>query len=863
MPALFLILLLAASSYAAPSRVGRLSNGMDYVLVPNHSVPMIAANIVINAGARDETWHTWGAAHFLEHLLFNGTIEHSQAEIYAAFDRIGAYHNAHTGSHFTNFMLLVEGSKFGEGFPILAEMVFASTLPPHKFNKERGIVMEEIAKGKAAGEDPDRLFREALFGGSPLSREVLGTEESIARLERDSVLAFYHRWYQPNNCLLFVTGDFGPDTLIGWLDRTLTAYPPAELPHRRQLAAPDFEALAGLGALERAGSDDRRHLQIAFPAPSPRSSDFPATLALSGILDSRLKAVLPAGVRGGSDIILDPDISIFQISISSSRETESEEAIRNIVDLQVNKIIERGVEPQEIARFAGQYRSDLYFNSERLHYFGIMYARYWAAAGWDAFASWEERLGALKPSDVQRVAKEFLGGRGLAMAIEPADTATTERLSQAASLTRSQSSGGITTIVRSDPSARVFALHILFKGRSDIDARFGAGAVDLLHRCLEEAASGGTALANRKDDLAISLKCADDPSIPYDDYYTSPDYSFIRLEMLPDKWDEGIRFAADLLTTSVAEKALAAAKDRARAGRTASGRSPAAAGSMHLRKLLLGEDHPLCRSVYGDVEGFDVALIEKVRFALIAPESMIASASGPADEMKITQGLQSRLTNLRRLQPLPPKGNDDLKPMPLVVRFDSISAGQLRDTLHLGRAQGAVVMGKVIRGIDPADRAALVLANAWLSDRMGTVLREQRGLAYSLGSSLSLHASLMASDRSSVSLGAVWEITLATRPENLDRAEAGIRELLDEFDVHAFKDEEVERLVAAISGRALMRDMSRIGQAWSMATGDYYWGDPEARTHLIEALKKVDSEGVGAVVRRYLTGDGLTTVMVK
>ncbi|NQU05375.1 MAG: insulinase family protein, partial [Calditrichaeota bacterium] len=303
-------------STADDAYIGRLDNGMEVALVENHSMQMMGCNIVIKAGSRDETWHTWGTAHFLEHLLFNGTKNRTQEEIYAEFDRLGAWNNAHTAKYFVNFMLLTSDKNFPAGFEILTDMIFNSNLPQHKFEKERGIVMEEIAQSGSRGSG-DRIFSETLFGNSPLTREVLGTVESIEQLERDSVLAFYHRWYTPNNMLLYVSGNFKADTLFDWLQDQLKIYPARDLPPRRVLKSPDFNRLSKQYPAQRYYTGDKNKLCLFFPAPLPSDPDYPAFYMFHTVLNKRFKTELPEGYSAYADFLYDPDFAVYQMMITS------------------------------------------------------------------------------------------------------------------------------------------------------------------------------------------------------------------------------------------------------------------------------------------------------------------------------------------------------------------------------------------------------------------------------------------------------------------------------------------------------------------------------------------------------------------
>lgn len=834
--------------------VGYLDNGMEIVLVPNHSVPMVACNIIIKAGAREESWETWGAAHFLEHLLFNGTVNRTQEEIYEEFDLIGAYHNAHTGSHFTDFMLLAPRENFQRGFEILADMVFMSNLPEKKFEKERGIVMEEIARYASYGYNSDQPFKEWLFGDKALARDVLGTVESISRLERDSVLAFYHRWFVPNNMMLFVSGDFRSDTLLGWLQESLSIYRPHQLPSHVKHAPPDYSMLSERGLQSIKVSGKNRILKVALPIPAPGLPEYPTAMMISMMLDRFIDDNLPPGLKGNVSSSFDPDYAYMEISLSGTSDGMSGEEMSSVLDGLLEAFTKHKPRDEDISALALRYRADQIFTSEKLHYYGIMNAVYWSLVPWMEFQSWEKRLASIKPRALTQLARRLFTAQDLAVLVLEPSTIPSPVLPlkrDRKQIVRKVLNNGLSIAVRSDPSAKVFAMHILIKDRWKWDGKNQPGSVDLLHRIITEDDSRSIPLDRQLDRLAATLKTVDSPFIPYDDYYTTPDYSFVRFEILPENWEEGVALVVDRMS-SLPSKAecLESAKSGSVNAASRSARSATATGRSKLRKRLF-PGSALSASVYGDVEGITLEGLSDLRAKYFHPGNLIISVSGPVDPQTVIAGIEESFAKL--------KANTDGSPVisATIARLgDLIPESNFRDSVDAGMMQGAVVMGKRIWKIEENDIAALAIANAYLNNRLGMVLREERGLAYGLSSSVMMRR---ADDGV---IWAYWEISMGTRPENLVLAEDGILELIDKLATHQFTSSEVEKLVNAVNGRLLMRDMPRIGQAYAMGVGEFFWNDPERRKNISELLKQLTPEDVEAAAKAYLKPDEMSFIIV-
>jgi predicted Zn-dependent peptidase len=197
-----------------------LSSGMDVVLLRNRGAPMICSSVVVKAGVMYETPEMNGVSHMLEHLLFNGTTSRTQEELYDEVDFYGGYNNATTRTDHTLFQMLMPSEHIEHGLDIQADMLFNSTLPPEKLEKERGIVIEEIGKdeddpGYAAGNFFDRVF----YGDSPRGMPALGTRETVSEMSRGAIDAYYRRHYRPDNMVALVMGDFDGAEMMGLLER--------------------------------------------------------------------------------------------------------------------------------------------------------------------------------------------------------------------------------------------------------------------------------------------------------------------------------------------------------------------------------------------------------------------------------------------------------------------------------------------------------------------------------------------------------------------------------------------------------------------------------------------------------------------
>ena len=174
----------------------QLDNGMQVLLIENPALPMAGVNVAVKVGSAYETFSTSGMSHMLEHLLFNGTTTRNQKQLYDDVDLIGGYNNASTAEFYTNFMMVTPFENIKKGMEIQADMLFNSTLPLEKFEKEKGIVLEEISKTLADPQEQiERNTLSILYDGHSLSLPTLGTYSTIQSMSRDNVFSFYKNNY--------------------------------------------------------------------------------------------------------------------------------------------------------------------------------------------------------------------------------------------------------------------------------------------------------------------------------------------------------------------------------------------------------------------------------------------------------------------------------------------------------------------------------------------------------------------------------------------------------------------------------------------------------------------------------------------
>ncbi len=190
-----------------------LANGLEVVVIPDHRAPVVTHMVWYKVGGADETPGKSGLAHFLEHLMFKGTEKNPAGSFSADVAEIGGQENAFTASDYTGFYQRVPREHLKEMMALEADRMTGLVLTDDVVRPELNVVLEE-ENMRIANNPSARLgvqIDAALYLNHPYGRPVIGWRPEIEQLTRDDALAFYRRFYTPNNAIVVVAGDVTAD----------------------------------------------------------------------------------------------------------------------------------------------------------------------------------------------------------------------------------------------------------------------------------------------------------------------------------------------------------------------------------------------------------------------------------------------------------------------------------------------------------------------------------------------------------------------------------------------------------------------------------------------------------------------------
>lgn len=197
-------------------RFGTLANGLRYVIMPNHEPKgRVSLQLDVQAGSLHETEAQRGLAHYLEHMMFNGTAHYPPGKMVDYFQSIGMANgpdtNAHTNYGETVYQLMLPNSErktVSEGLQLLADYAAGALLLPKEVDKERGVILAEKRERDSAFLRVFKADMEQAFAGTLIARRfVIGEDEVLQKADAALLRQYYERWYRPDNMIVVAVGD--------------------------------------------------------------------------------------------------------------------------------------------------------------------------------------------------------------------------------------------------------------------------------------------------------------------------------------------------------------------------------------------------------------------------------------------------------------------------------------------------------------------------------------------------------------------------------------------------------------------------------------------------------------------------------
>ena len=411
------------SALAVPT-VRRLDNGLTIIV---QQTPTDAVNLSLwfRVGSAVESDTINGMAHYLEHMIFKGTDQLQPGEFERRIEARGGVTNAATSQDYTHFYLTSAPSDFAALAPLQIELVLNPRLAQSEFERERPVILEEIAR---AQDNPRRrIFARSMamtFDRLPYRRPVLGTAQVVESLTADQMQDFHQYWYQPERITAVAVGNLPEEELI----QTVTAGFEQALARRsRSDESRNPATQVTRSAPEAPFASIQRHryvdaslqqarLVLSWRVPGLTDVEQTNTLdVLTSILARGRLSRLVRDLREQQQLvtsIASSNMSYWQqgvFTIAASLPTANIEAVESAIVDHLKRLQESPVAPEELQRVQTQVANRYVFGSESPSDLAGLYGYYQTLTGQLHHAvHYPHAIQQLTPKDIQTAAQTYL-----------------------------------------------------------------------------------------------------------------------------------------------------------------------------------------------------------------------------------------------------------------------------------------------------------------------------------------------------------------------------------------------------------------------------------------------------------------------
>ena len=790
-----------------------LDNGLKAIVLPRKHAPVVVCDIYYPVGSFDEPEGRTGLAHFLEHMLFKGTRRLPKGQI----DRIAfagaGQSNAETGEDSTHYWFAFPSDRWEVALAVEADRMTGAILDPREVEAERGVIAEERARDQ---ESPFSRLDQAHLAHSylrhPYRNPILGWPDDLERIGIADLSAFYKAHYRPDGAVLVVVGDVEADRALDRVEHHFAGLARGKAPRRerrfdepRQIGRRAFELLEpesvarGLLGWHTApmGHPDTAALDVLSDLLTcGRRSRLWDRLVERGRLATWVDASQEGARRAGQ----------FLIQVEGTPGVDPERIEDDILDT-IAGLADEGPTDEELTRSRNRLEAAWRWEQGEV---GGLASGLGDVALWGDWSDWQ-RLHraaiAVQADDIRRVASAYLGEGGLTVGwslptparavavIPPEETRSREPRQAAPPATQRplaiEVPGGATTLADFHPRRSTLpnGMRVLTERREGE----GVVALELFVDAgqIREAKPGLAYLTGRLLDEGTTSRTADELAAEVEDAGASLDVgpTGASLRVRAEDLGAALAWLADLtIRPAFGAESVRWLKRKISAEYQSDRDDPVFLAEALFRRLVY-DDHPLGRDSRGairDLGKLDREDVVDHHRRYFVPGNTFLVAVGDFDPKVFDRAVKRHFGAWSGLGATPPT-------------LPGLSRSKRPRARRVERAgeQVHIVMGHLgVARTDPDFEALSILDHILgigpgFTDRLSRVLRDELGLAYSVGGGMTDSADL---------LPGVFRVYVGTGPDEAGRAVAAVQDQVRAMQVGDFSDAEVEAARRYLAG---------------------------------------------------------------
>ncbi len=848
--ALFLV---GVSCFANEISTYKLDNGQTVVIEQVKNNPIVTIDTWIRTGSINENDSNNGISHFLEHLFFKGTTKHPAGEFDKILESKGALTNAATSKDFTHYYITISSQYFDKALELHADMLLNPQIPRKEMEKERKVVLEEIAKD---ANNPSSIcyenLNELLYTAHPYKRKVIGSAKVVENVSRETILNYYKKYYTPSNMTTLIVGDVEPEHVMQVIKQNFNA------PYRKPVVNnyKKEKLLTSQKRNIRYMPTQIGYMMMGFRSVNVSSSDTYALDVLATILGDGQSSKLYQSLKEQKQLVNSVSASNSTMKddgifvVSTSFVPQNVQKVENAIFSEIDRIKESGISEDDLKIAKKIIETDTYYSRESVSNIAQELGYVITLTGDSKYYNeYLDKINKVTASDVKRVANRYLtkNNSAISLVLPESQKNVQDNSSKLLSHTAKEvSTNGVTNKYLLDNNATllltdnqyndIVAIAIFVKGGNFLEPKRGTSRMfaDLLMKGTKKYSA--IELAKALDENGINITF-------------SPNSDSFNIDILTTK--NQVETALDLLSDMLNNSSfddVDIEKDR----------------TVLLNKIKQNRDNPLNLAVDGyksniykdSVYSTSSKLLEKslphvtrediklYQSRILNPNNIVISVNGKVDKEMLVNKFGNMFTESSQ------------------AKFDyskfSIPklSSQTKIIQKADKQQTSwIILGWQTNGVNNIkDYATLEVINTILgsgmSSRLFKSIREQEGLAYQVGSTYSPNV-----------LAGSFNVYVGTNPKTTERAKQKMLNEIEKFKTQFVSGKELKEAKERLLGEFVIALETNNDKAttigWFEASGRGY-------TFIDEYEKLINNVTVSDIVEvanKYFKNNYTTSIV--
>ena len=844
----------------------KLDNGMHVVLQENHSAPVVALQVWVNAGSADDPGDRSGMAHVLEHMVFKGTRRRAEGQIAREVENSGGSINAWTSYDQTVFHVVIASRFFMRGLDILADAMQNSRIDKDDLERELQVIHEEIRLGD---DSPGKAVAREMFATAyrkhPYRRPVIGRARSVSRLTKQHVESFSRKWYTPSNMTLVVVGDISAGQALRQI-RRLFGSPGAKRPRKIRTREPGQRRMR-VSVLHR--STQEAYVTMAFHIPDLVHPHTPVLDLATVILGEGESSRLVRRLKNERQLVThiyayaytprDPGLFIVGATVLPRNVERAVEAMAT----EVFMLGTEEVTTDELRRAMTIVDSEAVFQKETVQGQARKLGFYQTVAGDVSYEQeYNRRVSGATPAELRQVVSRYLKRENLSVVVmsprakgkeddlkrvafsavdrarEKVARARTVNLVSAGKVMKVTLGNGARLLVKKDTTVPLVSMRVVWDG----GLRSETASTNGIHNMLASLVTRGTSTRS-----AAGISEAIEKMAGTIGGFSGNNSFGVYSEILAGDWEQGLEIVADcLLSPAFHADEVERTRRRVIEDILAQQDNPATV-ALQLFGRTMYTKHPYRMTMLGTVKsvsGITRDQLVKYYRRRFRPGNLVLAVVGDVDTDRVKakfKQLFGRPSPHKAPVTRPPVEPGRLAPVEV---FQAVK-----------QQQAHVVLGYPGTTVRSKERHILDLMTSVLSGQGGRLfrqLRERQSLAYKVG----------AFSMEGVEPG-YFAVYVATSPEKVKTAVAAIEKQLQRLKDKPVPLAELNRVKRYLVGTHEISLQRKSSVAAYLAFSERYGLGYQSYLKYPNAVMSITPEDVRRVARKYLKDNRRVVVVVK